>query len=66
VSDFGRCPTPLGDSDGYALWCELHACPYCDGVGEDYDGEGRHWRCKHCAGTGLEPGAGDGDTEDWP
>ena len=52
------CPSPLEDPEGYALWCELSACTVCDGVGEDCE-DGEIWRCSHCDGTGIEPGADD-------
>lgn len=43
-------------ADSYVRWCELHACPFCDGVGEDWDDE-VPWTCDHCDGTGLDPDA---------
>jgi hypothetical protein len=52
------CPDPRVDSEGYTLWCELHACTVCDGVGEDDDPP---WSCRHCGGSGIEPGECDCD-----
>jgi hypothetical protein len=61
VRDFDVCPDPCEDYEGYCLWQEMHACTYCDGVGEEEDSEWgtRPWVCPHCEGTGIEPGAGD-------
>jgi hypothetical protein len=53
------------DMDNYALWCECHSCSACDGVGEDWieddwnqetEEYGKLWVCKHCDGSGIEPG----------
>lgn len=66
-------PDPMGDPKGYGLWCELNACPACEGVGEDwledeYDidaGEyGKAWVCSLCGGTGIDPAAIDGGSDD--
>lgn len=51
-----HAPNPMEDWVGYMLWCELHACHYCDGTGEvsgDYDGEERE--CRECDGSGIDP-----------
>ena len=61
----------MADPDGYALWCELHACEACGGIGEgiledETPGEwneetqsyGVHWVCAACGGSGITPDAG--------
>jgi hypothetical protein len=40
--------------DEYAFWCELNACPSCDGIGEDDD---PLFHCEYCDGTGIDPSA---------
>jgi hypothetical protein len=40
----------------YMLWCELHPCHSCDGVGEDWDAE-PPWTCDLCRGSGVDPDA---------
>jgi len=55
----GDPPDPMDDPVGYGLWCELHACTYCDGIGDDYiEDDDSVWVCPHCNGTGLEPDTG--------
>lgn len=55
-----ECPDPMVDPEGYALWCEMHACPTCDGLGEiqtEIDDVRR--TCPRCDGCGQ-------DLQDWP
>ena len=57
-------PHPFCEEYGY--WCEQHACPSCDGVGEDYfedawnestQSYGMAWTCRLCDGSGIDPAA---------
>lgn len=34
-----EAPDPMGDPEGYALWCELHPYPMCEGTGEVMGGD---------------------------
>lgn len=54
-------PDPLDDPEGYALYCEMHACRNCDGCGEvccdeDEGIDGVH-ECHTCGGSGVDPSA---------
>lgn len=51
------CPDPHEDYEGFCLWQEMHACTYCDGVGEEDDDDCDLWVCPRCGGSGIEPGA---------
>lgn len=51
-----ECPDPMADPDGYALWCELHACRTCEGTGDgEQDDNGLEHECRACGGTGIDP-----------
>jgi len=43
-------PNAMEDLEGYLLWCELHRCPACAGVGEEDDPP---WICGVCQGSGI-------------
>ena len=51
-----NAPDPMTDPEGYALWCELHACRTCEGTGEVHGGPyGEERTCGSCDGSGVEP-----------
>lgn len=51
-------PDILTDPEGYALWCEMHACPNCDGTGEvegDFEFTDSPVKCPVCDGSCIDP-----------
>lgn len=63
-------PDPMHDPEGYALWCEMHACSVCQGTGEVDGDDDLPRTCRRCDGSGIdlgpegEPSADEGDYDD--
>ncbi|MCO6436512.1 MAG: hypothetical protein J5J06_05445 [Phycisphaerae bacterium] len=55
-----EAPDPIDDPEGYALWCEMHACRTCEGSGEVFcsdedEGIDGMRDCYACGGSGIDP-----------
>lgn len=49
-----QTPDPIGDPEGYALWCESQPeCPQCGGTGVTVLDDDSERECLRCDGCGF-------------